>query len=296
MREALEVSPLDYHSELTVKRDNIFAEDSYLSKSVLWELDSCSLFRWRFAPKEFKGNKAVDWGTMVDCLLTTPNEFDQITTKHDFLNFKTKAARELRDQAIKEGKALLSNDEYVELVKAVDKIKANREAAEIIDKSKSQVVLLGSFKGINFKGLVDLAPEGEPYLADIKTTGELSLDAISKRVASLGYHVQAGIYLALWNQMFPHDQRNRFRHIWQSQSAPYEVAVTELATVDINSGREYALFLLNKLIKATMTNKWPNICEDKVVTISRPQYAMYREEEKMDGLIEAPETRKREVS
>lgn len=291
---AIEVSPLDYHSQLKVNRGNIFAKDSYLSKSVLWELDSCSLYRWRYAPKTFEGSAAADWGTLLDCLVTAPEEIDQITARHSFPSFRTKEAREFRDAAKAAGKILVDVDYQVELTKAAMKIKANRLAAEIIEKSKTQVLLSGKFKEVQFKGLVDLAPEGEPYLADIKTTGDFSLEGFSKKVGSLGYHVQAALYLKMWNQMFPDDQRNRFRHIWQSQAAPYEVAVTELGTMDINDGEEYCSFLLRKLIKAAKTNQWPNICDDKVAMISLPAFAKFSQEEKMDGIYEAPKVGKGE--
>lgn len=290
MSDVLEVSPRDYHTKLKVNRADIFAEDSFLSKSVLWELDSSSLYRWRFSPRKVNTSPAIEWGTLIDCLITTPHEFGDITAHHSFESFRTKEAKEFKKSAKESGKILIDDDYLREVNLAADRIRNNREALKIIEESKTQVILTGNLKGVKFKGLVDLAPENKPYLADIKTTGQLSLEDISKRVASLGYHVQAAIYLKLWNQMFPDDQRNRFRHIWQSQSAPYEVAVTELASVDINCGDEYAAFLLNRLIQAAKRDKWPNICDDKVAMISRPQYAMYQEEEKMEGVFTAPKT------
>lgn len=72
----LEISPRDYHSKLTCNRANIHAADSFLSKSVLWELYKGSLWRWRFHPREKKQTAAMKWGSLVDCIATTPELVD----------------------------------------------------------------------------------------------------------------------------------------------------------------------------------------------------------------------------
>lgn len=292
MNSPLEVSPRDYHTRLTLDRSNIFGIDSWLSKSALYQLSKMSLYRWRFAPPEFTGSAAVDWGTVVDCLVTTPDELEEVVRVHEFDDFRTKEAKEVKVQAKEDGKVLFHASQLEQARIAADRIMDCRDAAEIIDASKMQVVLLRPLMGVNFKGLVDFAPVGKPYLADLKTTGDLSPQAISKRIADLGYHVQGAIYLKLWNICFPDDQRKRFRLVWQSQQPPYEVAVTELTAQDLAAGSEYAAFLLNKLITAAKANKWPNIFGDKVAMVARPQYAMFQEEEQMEGFVSAPNPNK----
>ena len=110
---------------------------------------------------------------------------------------------------------------------------------------------------VKFKGLVDLAPEGEDFLADLKTCSDFSAEGFSKAVSNFGYHVQAGVYLALWNAMFPGDQRTRFKFIWQESEAPFETCVTELSQPDIEAGWLYASVLVQRLVDATASNRWP---------------------------------------
>jgi len=52
MTKPLEISPNEYHSRLKVNRANIFDADSYLSKSVIWELKQASLYRCENAQKQ----------------------------------------------------------------------------------------------------------------------------------------------------------------------------------------------------------------------------------------------------
>ena len=66
---ALEVSPVDYFERLTLDRADVLG--SWLSKSSLWELNGCSLYKWRYAPKQTT-TKAMNHGSLIDVITTTP--------------------------------------------------------------------------------------------------------------------------------------------------------------------------------------------------------------------------------
>ena len=284
----LEVSPIDYHANLGLDRSNIFSPDSFLSKSRLWELNSCSLYRWRFAPKEFNATAAMSWGSMVDCFLLTPEEVDRTIVFSPYADYRTNAAKEFKREVEASGRVIMKADEVETVKTAVDKIKSDRIAGPIIEASKSQAVLLNEIMGVQFKGLVDIAPDSGDCLYDLKTTSDFSIRGFSKSIAVFGYHVQAALYLKLWNLCNPDDKRDRFRIIWQDSSSPYEVAVTELPTADIEAGGTWAAHQLDRLIEATNRNKWPNILDDKIAVIGRPSWAGYQDEEDLDGITVAP--------
>lgn len=292
---ALQVSPSDYHSRLKVDRGNIFSKDSWLSKSVLWQLKSKSLFQWRYHPQEFKPTAAMQWGSLVDCLLTTPEELDEVIALHDFKDFRTKEAREFRDSALASGKIVVDAKQMAEGQKAREQVLKNKDARKVVEESLSQVVVMAKIRDVQFKGLVDFVPKNSPYLVDFKTTSSFTPKGIASAVGDYGYHVQAYLYNKLYNEMMG-EERNRFRFIWQMSTPPYEVAVTELASVDISSGGEYANFLFSKLVRAAKADKWPNIFDDKIAMISRPNYAMYQEEEEMEGIFDAPGDKKEVIA
>lgn len=294
--DILEVSPRDYHTRLQLNREDIFAEDSWMSKSKLWELKDSSLFRWRYYPNEFAGSKFSDWGTLIDCLVTTPDEFDDITAPCPYPNFKTTVAQEFRDELRAAGKIILDETGRRNLempvghdvFEAAEILMADPIAGPVIKASKKQVILTMEIQGVRFKALLDLAPENEAVLYDIKTTSDLSFSGMSKKIASLGYHVQAYLYLKLWNAAYPNDQRKNFRLIWQGQNPPYEVVVTEIPAADIEAGGEWAASALDRLIEAAKADKWPNLAGDRVVMLGRPGWAQFQDDEDIEGPISAP--------
>ena len=278
-----EVTPAEYHAKLRCNRADIFHPESWLSKSVLWELNSASLYKWRHFPKQFTPTSAMQWGTLVDCLTTTP-ELEQTELAFcEFDNFRTKAAQEWRDAQLAAGKIIVTADQLTEAKKAAEMLLSTcKRSGEIFEKSKAQVIVAGRIRGANVKGLVDLAPDGENFLADLKTTSRFSLEGFARTTADFGYHVQAGLYLALWNAMFPDDQRDRFKLVWQDSEPPYEVAVTELVGTEIEQGRAHAMHLIRKVTDAAKANHWPMAFDEKEPLIMRPTWAAIQEEERRE--------------
>jgi len=278
----LEVTPKEYHSRLTCNRANIHAADSFLSKSVLWELDSRSLWKWRYHPRKMEPTAAMQWGSLVDCLATTSELLSESIAISPYDSYRTKEAREWRDAQLA-AKLILTTKEDVELAKQAANMLTEtcKASADIFAKSKSQVIIAGRVLDVKVKGLVDLAPEGEDFLADLKTINDFSAEGFAKAVSNFGYHVQAGMYLNLWNAMFPNDQRTRFKFVWQESEAPFETCVTELSPPDIEAGWLYASTLIQRLIDATAADKWPMAFEGQKLVTTRTTWASIQEEAKL---------------
>ena len=305
MNQALELLPADYHSKFKINRDDIFDKDSWLSKSALWELRSSSLWKWKNHPKQYT-TKAMQWGSLVDCLLTCPIEFpDTFVVQPPTYKGPATARKgaEIIDKpwnanakvckawiAEQGDKAILSQETLDEAHKAVKIIMTHRAASWIIDNSETQVFLHGKYKDLNLKCLVDFAPPSV-FLADLKTTADFSVKGFESTILKYGYHVQAGFYLMVWNQMHPNDKRERFQIVWQNSAAPYEVACTEIPHADIVRGQDLALKLIKQLITAYKTDSFPMLCGDGVQMVSCPVYGSMAEDEEIDGVImneEAP--------
>lgn len=276
-----EVSSADYHTLLKCNRADIFAPESYLSKSVLWELNSSSLFKWRFHPREFSPTPAMQWGSLVDCLTTTPELVEEEIRISPFSSYRTKESKDWRDEQLAVGKTIITQAQFDEGVKASKMLmQTNGQSAEIFDGSLKQVIIGAKISGVQFKGLVDLAPVGKDYLVDLKTTGmDFTLEGFSKAIANFGYHVQAGLYLALWNSTHPEDTRQRFKIVWQSSQPPYEVCVTELHRDEIAAGLKTALRLLGKLKHAAQEDHWPMLAENETPILNRPVWASMQDED-----------------
>lgn len=295
MITTLEVSPLHYHSRLSLNRANVFDPESWVSKTRLWELASSTLWKWRFAPDTSGPTGAMTWGSLVDVLLLTPEEVPGMVIVNPYPDFRTKAAQELRDNAKAQGRIVVSVEDMRRAETAVNTLRNHPIAGPVIADSLKQVVLLNQIKGINAKALLDIVPTSGPILYDLKTTNDLTPRGISSTIHKYGYHVQAAWYLRLWNLCNPDDKRDRFRFIWQSSTEPFEVAVTELPAFDIESGSEWAGYQLDRIIAATRTGTWPGFGGDRVVMVGRPSYASYQDDEDLDGLVAAPGIDGREV-
>lgn len=279
-----EIKPRDYHAKLRCNRANVLAEDSYLSKSVLWELDSASLYKWRFHTKPKVITAAMQWGSLIDCLTTTPEleNTDVVVCPYD--SYRTNDAKAWKAAQEAENKIIVASADMEDARAAVKMLTQTCKAsADIFAKSKSQVIVAGRVLDVKVKGLVDMAPEGEDFLADLKTVSTFSLEGFAKQTANFGYHMQAGIYLNLWNAMFPNNQRTRWKFVWQDSEAPYEACVTELAPQDIEAGWAYASTLIQRILDATASNKWPMAFENETIT-TRPTWAAIQEEAKVTNL------------
>jgi len=283
----LQVDPTQYHSKIKRSRENIFADDSWLSKSSISEFASGSPYVWRYHPRQYT-TKAMAHGTLIDTLTTTPELFDETYIVSEYDKFTTKAAKEWRDAQTKD---VITQTQRDNAERAADMLlKKHSISASIFANSQKQIFLKmtkGEWQAagegyewilVNLCGLLDLAPDGD-FLADLKTCNDLSKRGIETAIAKFNYHAQAGMYLTLWNMMNPDDQRNRFKFIFQSSKPPFEVAVVELSPMEINNGKQYIRKHLTDLQRCARTNRWPMIFNEKQIVVSRPTWAMMEDEE-----------------
>lgn len=287
----LEVSPRDYHTRLTCNRANIFDHNSFLSKSVIWELNESSLYRWRHNPKdqaEVAAKIAVQDGTIIDCLITTPEEIDDITAVHDYPDFRSKEAREFRDDALAAGRVPVSREKMGDYNKAARMFFTHPTVGPIVKASRKQVICIGTVCEIQSKCLVDIDGGESRILWDIKRTARLSRDNLEKTIADFGYYIQAAWYLHLWNQQHPDRPKDRFGFLWQCSEPPYEIVATELPSFDIEAGRDWVRYHCEKLKTATETGHWPGIFGDQITMLGRPGYAAMKDEFLYDEPVAAP--------
>lgn len=308
--EALEINPSEYHSCLKLDRGDIFSPDSWLSKSAIWELFQSSLYRWRYYPKQHETN-AMRWGSLVDCLATSPSDLDQqFTVRPETYKAPASARKNAeiidkpwsgnakfcknwQQEAAESGLAVVTESTLAEAKKAAEiLITTHDEAADIIKNSDRQVVMLNrvktpySKKPINLKALADFVPKGADFLADLKTTENFSADGFAKTIGKFGYHVQASHYLEMHNLLHPENQRKRFLIIWQQSKPPYEVAVTEIPSADIVDGNVIFNHLLGRIVTAAENNYFPPLFP-KTVLLGRSSSSVFSEEMEMEELPNA---------
>lgn len=109
---------------------------------------------------------------------------------------------------------------------------------------------------IMMRSRVDLAPGGEPFLADCKFTRDPSPEGFPYHIADRGYHIQAALTLDLWNAWRPKDQRTGWRLIAVGQKAPHLTVVHELDEEFIEAGRKAYQKLIHRFEFCYRTGIW----------------------------------------
>tara|TARA_R110001599_G_scaffold348707_1_gene576208 strand:- start:244 stop:1164 length:921 start_codon:yes stop_codon:yes gene_type:complete len=262
-----EIKPSEYHTKLLLDRADVTAKTSWLSKSAIWEFIQGSAFKWRYHSKPFSPTAAMVHGTLVDTLVTAPEDFHEICVVSPFDSFRTDVAKEWRSRQLAAGRSIVTVEQITQAEMAADMLTIEcKDSAEIIAESKSQVLLAitseqlkaaGYDLGVNLKGLADFVPIKGDYLADLKTTADFTYQGFRRTAEKFGYAYQAALYLVIWNLTHPDDQRDRFKIIWQSSSAPYEVAVQEVSTADINFAKTKIKEAIERIVACAKADVWP---------------------------------------
>jgi len=266
-----DIAPRDYFRQAN-------DEPRVLSKSLLWDFAK-NPKRWLEAPYK-ESTPVMIFGSMVDCMLLTPSRFDFDFVVSPFDSFRTKEAKEWKDN---QRGNIVTNDNINEAKKAVGKLKNHHHVKEMMEgDAKTQVSVMSEFAGssdtIRVKGLIDLVPDVEldwgNHLIDLKTIGKMdSLRQIENQIYDFGYHMQAAIYLDLFNAHSGLEPRDSFTFIFSLSAPPYEVAIVELETEAIEAGRTKYIEAIQLWNKCATSGNYPSPF-DGILTTGLPKWAV----------------------
>lgn len=207
--------------------------------------------------------QAMYWGSLVDCLWTTPKLFNVFyaVLPEDAPRRPTEVQRKAVKQspaAIKSiafwdawekstaGKCVVPADVLIEARKAVAMLKEHPISSEILANSQTQVVMMGKApeslglpEGVLAKGMMDMLPDSgrfTDYVVDLKTTNNLAENLVHNIMFQFDYVVKMSFYSIL-SEACGFGVRDKALLIWQNSKAPYEVKVRELGPNDIAFGK-----------------------------------------------------------
>ena len=266
--KAQPLSPEDYHMmgfDPSVLPD--IAAAGPVSASILSKVRDPLVF---LLNRERPQSKAMEWGSIVDCLWLTPDLFPeqyvvipadapkkpsvtQINAARPspatveaiawWDNFNARAA----------GKTIIKPEVVAEARKAVSMLNQNDLAMEIHGTSAKQVALVGESPlcpGVKAKCLIDLLPMSGRFqdaVSDLKTTKDPADHPITGIMHAFEYHMKMGYY-GMNATAAGFGPRERGIIIWQRSSFPYDVHVREIAPADMALGRQMAVDRMNILL------------------------------------------------
>lgn len=284
------ICPNAYHAwELIKERP----ETGPISNSQLKDFVKKGALGWRYSERK-KSSTAMAWGSLVDSLLFTPG-VEEFAFKEDNPNLSTngralsKAAKLWEADQILAEKTIVSESDFHAAEIAVARLKETPASAKILEGADYQLGLVYTANhGIPTKGLVDVLPhelDSDDCIADLKTTAAnlYSDDDLARQCGKFGYHVQAALYLHLYNKIAS-DYRNRWKIIWQSSSPPYEVRVTELPQEWIDAGKAYIRFHMPRFIRTIKSRQFRSAFSEAETYLPMHSSALYAEENQMDLL------------
>lgn len=275
-----------YHAAVTVDRgDPAFP----MSPSALKLFAPCHK-KWRagFQPK---GTKAQHWGSLVDCLVLTPDQFkaSYAVVPKDAPRRPTDRQREARKPSSETLSAIAWWDDFSAENK--DKIMLDEEGHELasaailtlmkddtvkryLEASNRQVWVAGEWNDnatglvIPVRCLIDLEPNAESEfgksLGDLKQTRSAALFPFLSDSFKFGHHIQAAFDLDLYRAALPEEDRCMWCLIIQENTEPWTVG-RRMMTDDpsqpdnlLDLGRVTYQRLLRNYCICLKTGKWPD--------------------------------------
>jgi hypothetical protein len=232
-------------------------------------------------------SKAMRFGSVLDCLATTPDELlkkfavtpelypatpkkkgDEPEMKKWHSSTycdKWKADKEA------EGFTVVSPSLFEDAKKAHAALHANSAAAELIECSEKQVLISADWKDsktrlmIPFSGLIDLVPPpNHPVwgksLGDIKTTANANPALWARKIDDSGYDVQGALYFDIYRAARPNEDRTDFVHLVQESVFPFHVVnpIPALTSEFLSWGQEKYQSALARYAQCLATSVWPS--------------------------------------
>lgn len=256
----------------------------YVVSSGMLRLFQACPSRWRagYVPPD---SKPMLFGSLVDCLVMTPGEFDDHFRVKPPLYMVQKGERkgemvwsptstvckEWVAKCESEGITPISEEELAEAKKAIDRMKADSIIGPWIEACDKQVWVTGEYYDedtelvIPVKILIDFRPrnDSEFYqsLGDLKCIRNAETVAFGRQVSKNGWHFQAAfyedIYLAAVEQAGQQEDRTGWIFTGVENFHPFEPFRKYLMREFRDIGQRMYQSALRLYCRCLKTGKWP---------------------------------------
>lgn len=196
----------------------------------------------------------------------------------DAPDWRTKAARQQRDEAYENGAVPLLADEYVQVVEMAAALREHPIASVLLDpdggRPEQSLFWVDGPTGVKRRARLDWLPEqgdGRMIVADYKTTKSAAPDDIERAISSYGYHQQAAWYLDGLVTLDLADVTAAFVFIFQEKEPPYLVTVAEPDLMALRIGDALNRRAIDIYAKCRADDAWPGYSDD-VERVRLPYY------------------------
>lgn len=181
----------------------------------------------------------------------------------DYPDWRTKAAREERDEITNSGGVAFLQHEYEPVQAMIDAIRNHEVAGPLFSSGQPEVSMWAEHQetGLLMRGRVDWIKQGKrPILVDLKTTRSANPKDFHRSVWDYGYHLQQEWYKHIYQDATGDEPA--FVFVLVESAAPHLVSVIELADNEYGEsfpqiGKERMEVALRTYLACLTTNEWP---------------------------------------
>lgn len=196
-------------------------------------------------------------------------------------DWRTKAAQQARAEAYAVGAVPLLDREHQVVTEMAAALRRDPLAAALLDpelgQAEQSLFTRDPNTGVMLRSRLDWLPQpdasGRVTLVDYKTALSAEPGAITRAVASYGYHQQHAWYVDIVRALGLAEDV-AFRFVFQEKTAPYLVTVVELDDEAVAIGRVLNRTAIDLYADCVKRDRWPGYAEG-VELISLPPWATY---------------------
>ena len=190
-------------------------------------------------------------------------------------NYNAKVCKQWRNKQKDAGNEVITADEYATLQGVLRSVAAHPFARATLEAGRAEVscIVTADTEGVPVKCRIDFVPDAGDFLVDLKTAQSAEPREFERAAYSHGYHIQAALYLAVWNTLAGADNpKTGFRFIVVEKAAPYAVNVFEASPEFLEKGRRDFATSLATYAKCVRENRWPAY-PIQIQSLGLPSYA-----------------------
>jgi len=261
-----------------------------MSRSRLVEFclaDDANPAKWVKSKDSFESTNAMEFGSLLDCLLTAPERFGKKYVvrplEYPVVDKKGVETGDMKPwsgnstwckewlESVPKGVTAISHATLGRAQDAVRQIESHPWAVELIQCSKKQVLIVADWHDdatgitVPFAALLDLIPDASnpawgKTLADIKTARNGNPEGWARVVNDSGYDVQSAIYMDLYRAAVPNEDRADFVHLVIENTEPFDIVCPPpcLSSEFLEWGRAKYRRALAIYCQCLKTGVWPS--------------------------------------
>lgn len=224
------------------------------------------------------GSKASDLGTVIHALILEPHRADKQLAVVSADDWRTKAARELREDARARGRTPILEKDLDGARNAVQCVMDHPVAAQLLSEGQAERSWFAKDKttGLYKKCRPDFFTTGR-VIVDVKSVASCAPEFLQRRVFDGGWFQQAPWYCDVVERV-DGAPANGYCWICVEQRPPHAVVVRRPPDTVLMHGHRLNQEAFATFARCVATNSWPAYGEE-IEDLSLPSFALFRLEE-----------------